>query len=306
MGSEMVLLSRVGAVMLLVAAMAGSAHGCSCCGGGSDNGVWSSGLAFIGVSAEAVSVTEKNYASETAGEDDSIGLSSEITAEKLAERLKSGQSLVMAYVGVPGDASFIEGDGSIQLPLAQVFNKDGSLKSTSEIAVLFGAAGITEGDTVVIYGDNLVYETFAFWVMKYLGHENVLILDGTREDREAAGFKFVADPTPRAAATYNPNPNLDLLASDADLTGAQLVDASSVAEYGDWHMDGAVNIPASTVMGPDNRFADDETLSQVFSSLGKGQRTFTISDKGGQASLVWYLLYIRGYDVGLYIPGVQV
>lgn len=304
MSSEMMLLSKVSAVMLLVVAMAGSAHGCSCCGGGSDNGVWSSGLDFIGASAEAVSVAEKNYASEAAGEEELVASSSVITAEELADDLEGGQSLVMAYVGVPGDASFIE--GSIQLPLAQVFNEDGTLKSPAEIADLFGAAGIAEGDTVVIYGDNLVYETFAFWVMKYLGHEKVLILEGTREDREAAEFKFVANPTPRAAATYNPSPNLGLLAGDDDLTGVQLVDASSAAEYDAGHMAGAVNIPASMVIGSDNRFADDETLDQASSGLDKGQQIFVSSSSGGQASLIWYLLYIRGYDVGLYIPGILV
>lgn len=303
MGSEIMLLSRVGAVMLLVAAMAGSAHaGCSCC---ARDGDWTSGLSFIGASAEAVSVAEKNYASETAGEAESIDQSSMITAEELAEDLESGQSLVMAYVGVPGDASFIEGDGSIQLPLAQVFNEDGSLKSTSEIAVLFGAAGITEGDTIVIYGDNLVYETFAFWVLKYLGHENVFILEGPREDREAAGLKFVADPTPRAAAVYNPSPNLDLLAGDDDLVGSQLVDARGAAEYNAGHMAGAVNIDSSTVMGPDNWFADDQTLDQVFSGLDEGQRVVVISSKGGQASMVLYPLRQRGYDVSLYFLGSQ-
>lgn len=305
MSSEIMLLSRVSAVMLLVAAMAGSAHAvCSSCGGGSDNGVWSSGLDFIGASEEAVSVAEKSYASETAGVEEPVASSSVITSEELAEDLRSGQSMVMAYVGVPGDASFIE--GSIQLPLAQVFNEDGTLKSPAEIADLFGAAGITEGDTVVIYGDNLVYETFAFWVMKYIGHEKVLILEGSREDREAAGFKFVADPASRAAATYNPSPNLDLLANDAGLAGAQLVDARSAAEYNAGHMNGAINIDSSTVVGPNNWFADDETLDQASSGLDKGQEVFVSSDKGGQASLVWYLLYIRGYDVGLYIPGILV
>lgn len=304
MSSEMMLLSKVGAVMLLFAALSGNAYAaCSSCVAGS-GGEWSSGLDFIGASAEAVSVMEKITESETAGEEVPVALSSVITAEKLAEQLESGQRLVIVYVGVPGYASFIV--GSIHLPLALVFNEDGTPKSPAEIADLFGAAGIREEDTVVIYGDNLVYETFAFWVMKYLGHENVLILEGTREDREAAGFEFVANPTPRAAATYNPTPDLGLLASGADLEDALLIDASSAAEDDVQNMAGAVNIDSSTVIGPNNRFADDQTLNQVFSSLDKDRQIFVGSSKGGQASLIWYLLYIRGYDVGLYIPGILV
>jgi len=113
-----------------------------------------------------------------------------ITARALYEDLEGGQRLVMAYVGVPGDASYIE--GSIHLPLDQVFNEDDTLKSPAEIAAIFGAAGITEGDPIVIYGDYFVngYDTFAFWVMKYLGHEDVVLLEGTRGGREAAGLKW--------------------------------------------------------------------------------------------------------------------
>lgn len=306
MNSEMMLLSKVGAVMLLAAALTGNAYaGCSSCVAGS-GGEWSSGLDFIGADAEAVSVMEKNSEPEEATEEEEepIAPSSVITPEELAEDREGDQRLVAAYVGVPGDASFIE--GSIHLPLASVFNEDGTLKSPAEIADLFGAAGITEDDPLVIYGDDLVYETFAFWVMKYLGHEEVFILDGAREDREAAGLLFVASPTPRAAEIYIQDPNLDLLAGDEDLAEAQLVDARSAAEYDAGHMEGAVNIDSSTLIGPDGRLADDEALSSAFSGLNKDQQVVFISSKGGQASIDWYgFFYIQGHEGSLYFLGSQ-
>ena len=285
MNSEMMLLSKVVAAMLLAAAISGSAYAaCSCCAGGS-GGEWSSGPDFIGADAEAVSVMEKNSETEeaTEEEDEPIAPSSAITPEELAEDRKGAQRLVMAYVGVPGDASFIE--GSIHLPLASVFNEDGTLKSPAEIADLFGAA---------------------FWVMKYIGHEEVFLLEGTREDREAAGLLFVANPTPRAAEIYIQDPNLDLLASDDDLTGAQLVDARSAAEYDAWHMEGAVNIDSSTLIGPNGRLADDEALSSAFSGLNKDQPVVFISSKGGQASIDWYSLFnTQGHEGSLYFLGSQ-
>jgi 3-mercaptopyruvate sulfurtransferase SseA len=304
MSSKLMLLSKVGAFILIAAALTGSASaGCSSCVAGSSGGEWSSGLDFIGAPAEAVSVMERNSEPETADEEEPDASSSVITAEELAEDREGDQRLVAAYVGVPGDASFIS--GSIHLPLASVFNEDGTLKSPAEIADLFGAAGITEDDPIVIYGDNLVYETFAFWVMKYIGHEEVLLLEGTREDREAAGLLFVADPTPRAAEIYIQDPNLDLLAGDDDLAGAQLVDARSAAEYDAGHLEGAVNIDSSTLIGPDGRLADDEALNSAFSGLVIDQPVVLISSKGGQASIVFYPLYLRGYDASLYLPGSQ-
>ncbi len=303
MSSDMMLLSKVVAVMLLALALSGSAYaGCSGCAGGS-GGEWSSGPSFAGISAEAVSVMDKNSEPETTEMKEPEAPSLEITPEELADDREGDQRLVAAYVGVPGDASFIE--GSIQLPLASVFNEDGTLKSPAEIADLFGAAGITEDDPIVIYGDDFVYETFAFWVMKYLGHEEVFILDGTREDREAAGLLFVASPSPRAAEIYIQDPNLDLLAGDDDLAGAQLVDARSAADYDAGHMEGAVNIDASTLMGSDGRLADDEALSSAFSGLAEGLPVVIYSSKGGQASIVWYALYTQGRQASLYPLGSQ-
>jgi 3-mercaptopyruvate sulfurtransferase SseA len=303
MSSKMMLLSKVGAVMLLAATLSGSAYaGCSSCVAG--GGEWRSGLDFIDASAEAVSVMDKNTEPETAEEEEPVAPSSVITPEELAEDREGAQSLVAAYVGVPKDASFIL--GSIQLPLASVFNEDGTLKSPAEIADLFGAAGITEDDPIVVYGDDLMYETFAFWIMKYIGHEEVFILDGTKEDRKAAGLLFVADPTPKAAATYNPTPNLDLLASDIDLAGGQLVDARSVAEYDAGHLEGAVNIDSWTLMGQDGRLADDEALSSAFSGLNEDQRVVFISSKGGQASIDWYgFFYTQRRQGSLYFLGSQ-
>jgi len=236
MSSDMMLLSKVVAVMLLALALSGSAYaGCSGCAGGS-GGEWSSGPSFAGISAEAVSVMDKNSEPETTEMKEPEAPSLEITPEE---------------------------------------------------------------------SDDFVYETFAFWVMKYLGHEEVFILDGTREDREAAGLLFVASPSPRAAEIYIQDPNLDLLAGDDDLAGAQLVDARSAADYDAGHMEGAVNIDASTLMGSDGRLADDEALSSAFSGLAEGLPVVIYSSKGGQASIVWYALYTQGRQASLYPLGSQ-
>lgn len=296
------LLWGVGAFLVIGAALVGGAlAGCSSCGGGGSGGTWSSGLDFIGASPEAVSVMEKNSGNEAA---QAAEESYVITARELFEDQKDEPKRVMAYVGVPGDASYLE--GSIHLPLEQVFNDDGTLKSPAEIAGLFGAAGISEGDPLVIYGDSFVngYDTFAFWIMKYIGHEDVVLLEGTRADREAAGLEFVATPTPRAPAVYNPAPNLALLAGDDLLATGQLVDARSPEEYAADHLDGAINIYSLTVMGADG-LADDQALASAFSSLDKERPVVVYSSKGGEASIVWYALFTRGYEASLFTLGSQ-
>ncbi|HII07313.1 MAG TPA: sulfurtransferase, partial [Methanotrichaceae archaeon] len=240
------LLSGLGMLLVIAAALVGGAYaGCSSCTNTKSEGTWM-GPSSLGLSSyEATSSVEKTSENGADQAADLSQASSVITARALFEDQEGDSKRVMAYVGVPGDESYIE--GSIHLPLDQVFNEDGSVKSPAEIAALFGAAGISENDPLVIYGDSFVngYDTFAFWVMKYMGHKDVVLLEGTKGGREAAGLKFVATPTPKAPETYNPDPNLDLLASNDQLESAQVVDARSPAEYAAGHLEGAVNIDYS-------------------------------------------------------------
>ena len=288
-------------LLVIAAALVGGAYaGCSSCTNTKSEGTWM-GPSSLGLSSyEATSSVEKTSENGADQAADLSQASSVITARALFEDQEGDSKRVMAYVGVPGDESYIE--GSIHLPLDQVFNEDGSVKSPAEIAALFGAAGISENDPLVIYGDSFVngYDTFAFWVMKYMGHKDVVLLEGTKGGREAAGLKFVATPTPKAPETYNPDPNLDLLASNDQLESAQVVDARSPAEYAAGHLEGAVNIDYSKVMGA-NGIASAQSLSQTFSGLDKNLPVVVYSSKGGQASIVWYALYTQGYQVSLYI-----
>jgi len=292
------LLWGLGAFLVLAAALVGSAYaGCATCtntgGGGTWMGAASMGLSWDGETSSMAKTSE----TEAAG---SNTASSAITARELFEDQTGDQRLVMAYVGVPGDASYIE--GSIHLPLDKVFREDNSLKSPAEIAALFGAAGITESDPLVIYGDFFVngYDTFAFWVMKYLGHEDVVLLEGTKGGREAAGLKFVANPSPKAAETYTPSPNLDVFATADQLASSQVVDARGSDDYDVWHPDGAVNIDCLNVMGT-NGLASAQALDLAFRDLDLDLPVVVYSSKGGQASIVWYALYAQGYQASLYI-----
>ena len=307
------MLSELAAVMLLASALIGGAYAsCASCGGSAWGGAASMGISWADELSSAVTTTSTENASstQTASESDAaIAAESDmptstITAAELLDDQNGDTRLVTAYVGVPGDASYIE--GSIHLPLAQVFSENGSIRSPAEIAAIFGAAGITEADPLVIYGDFFVngYDTFAFWIMKYIGHEDVVLLEGTRADREAAGLEFVATSTPRASAVYNPAPNLDLLAGDDLLATGQLVDARSPEEYAADHLDGAINIYSLTVMGADG-LADDDALASAFSVLDKESPVVAYSSKGGEASIVWYALRTHGYEASLFTLGSQ-
>src|ERR1700680_2503800 len=56
------------------------------------------------------------------------------------------------------------------------------IPTKEEIEALLSSAGIGNDTTIVLYGDNNNwFAAFAFWLLKYYGHENVVLIDGGRK-----------------------------------------------------------------------------------------------------------------------------
>ena len=204
-------IAKYGAVMITLVVLLGDAEAeCPSCGGGS-GGIWD-GESWIETAlggSSNDSATSNNSAasndsapsggmnseSETGAEagteaafyDDYDTSTWSVSAQELKLRLDGDKKPLIAYVSntAPQSSSYIE--GSINLPSKSFVKNDdsglGMLKSESEMAGVLGNAGVTEDDDLVIYGDCLSCgdPTFVFWIMQYLGHENVTILRGDRK-----------------------------------------------------------------------------------------------------------------------------
>jgi len=73
-----------------------------------------------------------------------------------------------------------------------------------DFAARCAAAGIANDTTVVCYGDPPQFGTYGWWVMTYMGHADVRILNGGRVRWEREGRPTSTErPTP-VAATYTP------------------------------------------------------------------------------------------------------
>ena len=73
--------------------------------------------------------------------------------------------------------------------------------STTELERLLSKQGLTPDTTIVFYGYGA---HLGYWLMKSHGHENVLLMDGPREQWLHTGLRWSLDqPTP-APAAYPP------------------------------------------------------------------------------------------------------
>jgi len=302
-------LAIYGSVLLIATALLSDAEaGCGCSAGSSSS--WS-GPDWIdstsgGSSPEPLpsngsapeTVDEGSHAEKSEGDENAeIGISF-VSAEELGEKLGIEPKPVIAYVSnsPPSGGSYI--GGSISLPSKGFIQADGSLKSVDELAGVLGRAGVTAEDEVVLYGDCFSCGdfTFVYWIMKYLGHQKVEILRGP-----TAGLPTAGSVATRPAADYSPDVHPELLADYESVVSGQfvVVDARTPDQFGEGHIDGALNIDFNRVIDG-SWIKDDSALAEIFADLDPDRPVAVYSKNGGTASIVWYALTLQGRDVKLY------
>jgi len=214
-----------------------------------------------------------------------------------------GQELILDIS--PNPPEYIP--GAININYENFVTADKHRKSVSELAAIFGAAGVSENDDVLIYGEcqecggGPSAATFAYWIMKYLGHEKVKLLDGGIDDWVAAKKPTVSQPVALPAKEYTPTINSDLLATYEYVKSGkpQIVDAREPEDFAAESIPNAINIPYDRVLNG-KKIKDEAELKRLFANLDMHQTTVVYSNSAVKASMVWFVLSLMGYDARLY------
>lgn len=195
--------------------------------------------------------------------------------------------------------------------------------SKEQLESIFSNAGITKDTWVVLYGDfNNWFATFAFWVFKYYGVENVKILNGGRKK-----WLLEDKPVTKDVPSY---PKTDFKASDPNQklrvykdevskalgdVGKVLVDVRGPKEFSGeilappeyptehaqrgGHIPGAKNIPwAQTVNDADGTFKTKDEIAALYAPKGvtSDKEVITYCRIGERSSHSWFVLtYLLGY-----------
>jgi thiosulfate/3-mercaptopyruvate sulfurtransferase len=194
---------------------------------------------------------------------------------------------------------------------------------------LLGKAGISPDTTIVLYGDNNNwFAAWAFWQLKYYGHDKVLIVNGGRkkwleEKRPVSTNKpaiTAATYKVKAANTAIRAKRDDVFAAVEKKSGAQLVDVRSPDEFSGkiiappgmtetaqrgGHIPGAASIPWAQAVNEDGTFKSVDALKTLYN--GKGitgdQPVIAYCRIGERSSHTWFVLKyllgvkdVRNYD----------
>jgi len=186
---------------------------------------------------------------------------------------------------------------------------------------LMSEAGVGNGDTVILYGDNNNwFAAYAFWLLEMYGHKDVKLMDGGRKKWAEENRPTTKDkPAPPRASYKAQAPNKALRAKRDDVLGAlgnaknALVDVRSPAEYNGeimappglpetaqrmGHIPGAANVPWAQAVREDGTFKSPEELEQLYGNKGvtKDKDVIAYCRIGERSSHTWFALkHLLGY-----------
>ncbi len=193
---------------------------------------------------------------------------------------------------------------------------------------LMSARGISNDDTVVLYGgNNNWFAAYAFWYFKLYGHHNVKLLDGGRKKWELDSRELTTDVPQRPATSYQASEqdatlrakrdevldaigkrNLVDVRSPDEFTGRLLAPAHLPQEQAQrgGHIPTARNVPWSKAANEDGTFRSDDELRALYADeagLDFGKDTIAYCRIGERSAHTWFVLYellerpnVKNYD----------
>ncbi len=233
-----------------------------------------------------------------------------ISAADFMKMYKADKSLVIIDASKAGDYKKSHIKNAINIPNGDL-NTDadnGFLKSTEELATIFGDKGVNSESAIVVYdGGSQKPASRVYWVLKYLGAPNVKILH-----KDMATFKKSRVPlTPMAAkakkATFTVKVNNDVFANiDAIKSGkAKIFDARDANEFAGTtekskgHIPGVIHLEFKEVLDANNSFKSKAEMEKVLSSFGlSADSPIIVSCQSGKRAAVLYVAFtsVMGYN----------
>ena len=191
-----------------------------------------------------------------------------------------------------------------------------------EFGELFGARGISNDHTIVLYGDrNNWFAAYTYWYLKYYGHDRVLLMNGPREKWIAEGRPTASEDPQYPPATFVAQAPDDAIRAKRDEVLAaldaqtRLVDVRSPQEYSGeliamagyeqegaqraGHIPGAASIPWAQAVREDGTFKSADELRELYQGKGvlDGNDVIAYCRIGERSAHTWFVLHeLLGHD----------
>jgi thiosulfate/3-mercaptopyruvate sulfurtransferase len=222
-----------------------------------------------------------------------------ISAANLAERLAAAPGSVLVFdcrfdLAAPeaGEAAYAAGHvpGALYLHLDRDLsgattgtNGRHPLPDRADLVAKLAGVGLNEGQQVVAYdAQGGMYAARIWWLLRWLGHDSVALLDGGLQAWEAAGKPLETEARPRSPGNFKAGAPLavtvDVQAVERNLTTRDhvLIDARAADRYRGknetldrvgGHIPGALNHHYKDNLTAEGRFKTAHELRDAFGAL---------------------------------------
>ncbi len=244
-----------------------------------------------------------------------------VDGEQLAAEMKQGKArLIDAETAESYQRAHLP--GAAHLPYLDLEDFEENLKNGQPAfaqlaASKFAALGLTREADVVVYDSGDGRAASAIWYMlRFLGHDKVRILDGGFRKWLKEGRPLTQEAPRLAKATYVPKPRTDWAVKSTDLArAAVLIDARSLAEYTGkdsggakqgGHIPGAKSFPWTQLAGELATFKSPEAMKKALAAAGitPDKEIVTYCNGGlGRSTHLLAALTLAGYDKVKVYPG---
>lgn len=215
-----------------------------------------------------------------------VAVASDFIDAKELTKIMKDKNVVIISAQKPSLYSDFHITGSINLPPAILTNDEPVpyiLKSVSEMEKIIGAKGVSNTNTIVVYDEgSSKYSGRLYWNLKYLGVENVKILNGGIEAWKASRKPVTSTPSKRKATTFTANVNNQYIATLSEVKKATndpnyvIIDARSSSEFAGTdksdlrkgHIPNAVHIEYKDVIDSNGKLKSAEALKALYTAKG--------------------------------------
>jgi thiosulfate/3-mercaptopyruvate sulfurtransferase len=193
---------------------------------------------------------------------------------------------------------------------------------------LLASRGISNDHLVIVYGDrNNWFAAYAYWYLKYYGHDRVKLLNGPRERWISEGRPTTTELPSHAPTLFTATPGDGQIRAMRDEvlaaldTDRVLVDVRSPQEYyGDvvtlpgyesegaqraGHIPGALSVPWAQAVNEDGTFKSVDELRDLYGVKGvlSGEPIISYCRIGERSAHTWFVLHellgltdVKSYD----------
>lgn len=200
-----------------------------------------------------------------------------------------------------------------------------ALRDTSKYEKLLGKVGIgNDTHVIVYYGDmkTITSATVAFWILEYLGHDKVHVLDGGLDAWRKAGNRLDSKPARRDPTTFKANVVASrygstdeiLKVATGELPNVQLIDSRTPKEHagsdiravrGGHVPNTTINVSHKTTLAQAKdpksgkmvtvAYFDPDVVAAKFASLDRNKRTLGYCQTGTRSTMTYLQLRLLGF-----------